>query len=187
METVEQKVKLGKMVTDLYEQAGVETIPLFPKILLRVLPKEQKVGSIYLPEGSKQNKPTWEGVVIRVYEPFFQKVYLSEVSWVRDDPDPVLRYVQKCESELKPGDHVLFPHIEYGITPISLDGGRGDYRCVPEHLIMARVNYRKETTREWLREFIGSSELAVPELVDTLLQNADVIRRDVVSLTISGK
>lgn len=182
METLEQREQLRKLVTELYEQAGVENIPLFPRILIRVLPRNQRVGSIYLPDEGKQNKPTWEGVVIRTYEPFYQKVYLSDVTWVRDDPDPEVRYVQKCESDLKPGDHVLFPHIEYGITPVNLDGGRGDYRCVPEHLILARVEHKDENVREWLIRLLGNAAMA-----DYVLEHADVVRRDLISQTISGK
>jgi len=192
VETAEQRLKLSQMVTDLYENAGVDTEPMFPKILVRVLPREQKVGSIYLPDG-QQNKPVWEGIVIRTYKPFYQKIYLTDAHWVKDDPNPEVRYTQKVECELKPGDHVLFPHIEYGITPVTIDGGKGEYRCVPEQHILAKVNHFQEKTHGWLRRLIEDdcdlalSDDEMDDLVDLILENADVVRRDITSVTMSGR
>lgn len=196
METTEQKELLRILVTRLYEECGIEVSPLYPKVLIRVLPKEQKKGEIWLPEGTKQNKPTWEGIVIKVYEPFFQKIYLSEADWVKDNPDPAVRYMQRVECALKPGDHVLFPHIEYGVVPVwPLDGGVGDYRMIPESIILGKLEYERETTKKWVTELLVSKledwESYRPEdgedLAEELLKRADVIRKDGVSLTISGK
>lgn len=196
METVEQKAKLSAVVTELYESAGRETWPLFPKVLVRVLPRTQKVGGIYLPDEGKQNKPAWEGVVIRTYKPFYQKIYLSDARWVKDDPDPEARYVQKVECELKPGDHVMFPFMDYGITPVDLDGGKGEYRCVPEHLIMAKVEYERENVHKWLENLLLGAFEATEKIdrqdhrmimAEYILKHADVVRRDLESVTISGK
>ena len=196
IETLAQIEKLGRYVNELYEAAGQETIPLFPKVLVRVLPREQKVGRIYTPD-KKQNKPTWEAVVLRVYEPFFQKIYLSDVNWVKDDPDPKVRYVQRVECALKPGDHVLFPHLEYGITPISLDNGKGEYRCVPEQHIMARIEYTSKNADDWLKDmlddfawhenFTPQNDEDIKLLAAHILKNADIVRRDLVSVTLSGE
>ena len=44
--------------------------PLFARVLVRVLPREEKLRGIWVPD-NKQNKPTWEGVVIKTYKPFY--------------------------------------------------------------------------------------------------------------------
>jgi hypothetical protein len=179
----EQKELLRVFVTKLYEECGVDVEPLFPKLLIRVLPKEQKKGSIWLPDGKVQNKPNWEGVVLKVYRPFYQKIYLSDVHWVSDDPEPEVRYTQKVECQYQPGDHILFPHIEYGQVPIyPLDGGVGDYRMIPENIIVGKLQYQSQTVEDWLADELQSYEAA-----RELLKNADVIRKDIVPLTTSGR
>ncbi|SRR6266403_930096 len=191
METTEQKELLRVLVTRLYQECGVEVEPLYPKILIRVLPKEQKRGSIWLPDG-KQNKPEWEGVVLKVYKPFYQKIYLSEARWVADDPDPEARYVQKVECVLQPGDHILFPHIEFGEVPVwPLDGGVGTYRMIPENIVTSKLEYTRQSVKEWVKKFFYELEEGLPESrydysVDHLLSSADVIRKDVVAKAMTG-
>jgi hypothetical protein len=190
METTEQKELLRVLVTMLYKECDCEVEPLYPKILIRVLPKEQKRGSIWLPDG-KQNKPNWEGVVLKVYKPWYQKIYLSQAHWVSDDPDPEARYVQKVECVVKPGDHIVFPHIEYGQVPVHpLDDGVGDYRMIPENIILGTLEYDSQSTRDWLLNLIDEVDeenYSSEELVKKILKNADVIRKDVVALTMSGR
>lgn len=190
METTEQKELLRVLVTKLYQECGVEVEPLYPKMLIRILPREQKRGEIWLPEGSKQNKTTWEGVVLKVYEPFYQKIFLSEAKWVKDDQDPEARYVQKVECAYKSGDHILFPPIEFGQVPVwPLDGGVGDYRMIPENIVVGRLEYTRETTKEWLLELFDDEELHqnTDALIEKLLTYTDVIRKDISSKTLSGK
>lgn len=199
IETIEHKERLGRYVNELYEKAGIETVPVFPKVLIRVLPREQKVGGIWLPDNNKQNKPTWEGIIIKTYEPRYRKIYLTEADWVKDDPDPEVRYAQKFECEFKPGDHVLFPFIDFGITPVTIDEGKGDYRCVPEHLILAKLEYQQEKLSVWLTNLLDKATKAEyksddsngPEgsefIAQYLLKHADIVRRDLVSLTMSGE
>src|SRR6266436_3799148 len=94
----EQQEKLQNLVTEMYQQCGVEVEPLFPKILVRVLPKEQQTkGGIFLPGGKDQSKPAYEGVVLRVYKPFFQKVWLDDIGWRRDNWNQEATYFQKVE------------------------------------------------------------------------------------------
>jgi hypothetical protein len=187
METVEQKEKLREMVTRLYEECEVNVEPLYPKILIRVLPKEQKKGSIWLPDGKAQNKPTWEGIVLKVYKPFYRKIYLTEAFWVVDDPDPEVRYTQKAECAYQPGDHILFPHIEIGEVPVwPLDEGKGDYRMIPESIILGRLDYESESTKDWLVTELLQPSMSVVHQAENVLKQADVIRKDQHSLTMSG-
>jgi len=190
MDTADQRLKLAGYVTELYEKCGVNVEPLHPKVLVRVLPREQKVGSLFIPEGRQQNKPTLEGVVLKTWRPFYQKIYLDEVGWVTDEnANKEAVYSQLVKSELEPGDHVLFPHIEYGITPIwNLDEGKGDYRMVPEQHIMGKLEYQDVRKRDWLRQLLEErdGQLSDEELSDYILKHADIFRRDIVSMTMSG-
>jgi hypothetical protein len=188
MDTPKQREELRDMVTKLYQECGMEVQPLYPKILVRVLPREQKLGSVWLPD-SKQNKPTWEGIVIKTYKPFMRRVYLEDVDWVADNPEPEVKYSQMVRSDLKPGDHVLFPHIEFGILPVDvLDSGKGDYRLVPEGVMLCTLNYTQKTMLQWLTELIplSSEDGLADEVASEILLNADVIRKDIAPLTTSG-
>lgn len=72
--------------------------PRFPWVLVRVLPKDGLYHNlIQLPE--KQNKVSWEGIVLSTWQPFSQRLYTSQGH----------SYVAKA-SALNAGDHVLFPH-----------------------------------------------------------------------------
>lgn len=192
METPEQKEKLRKYVTSLYEECGQEVIPLFPKVLIRVLPRAQKKGNIWLPE-NKQNKPNWEAIVLRVYEPFYRKIYLTEASWVKEDPEPEVRYTQKVECQYQPGDHIVFPHIEFGQVPTPLDEGIGDYRVIPENIIVCRLDYTTLSQWSWLTDFIKKTtenhleDFEPLSIAEEILKNADVLRKDVVPQTMSGE
>lgn len=85
--------------------------PLYPWVLVRVLPRTQKQGSIYLPE--KQNKPTIEGIVLRTY------------------PDTVReRKPRSCA--VKTGDQVTFPHYEGLPIPFLPEH---EYRIIKETVI----------------------------------------------------
>lgn len=188
METAEQKEELRILVTKLYEECGLYLELLYPKILVRVLPKEQKYHGIILPDGNKQNKPVLEGIVIQTYKSFYQKIYLTQAHWVKDDPDPEARYTQLVECQVKPGDHILFPYIEYGIVPIEpLDHGKGDYRLMPDNLVQAKLDYSSKTLRSELMEMISNSPVNIEAQADFLLEWADFVPKGQVSKTRSGR
>lgn len=139
-----KKDKLQKLVTELYQECGQEICPLFPKVLVRLLPRGTETsGGIILPDESKyQNKPTHEAVVLKVYKPFFRRVWIEDLNWNTEGWDEDAKYMQKVECAVKPGDHILFPFAEFGITPVwPLDEGVGEYRLVPEQHITAVVEY----------------------------------------------
>jgi hypothetical protein len=183
----DQQEKLQNLVNELHTACGLEVIPLYPKMLVRVLPKESKTkGGILLPGGKDQSKPVYEGIVLRTYKPFFQKVWVEDIAW-RKENWPEATYYQKVECELKPGDHILFPHIEYGITPVwPLDDGVGDYRMVPENVVTCKLEYETETLKQWLGSVIQLSDPLSFEVVNAVLEKADVVRKDLQSLTVSG-
>ncbi len=187
------KEQLAELVTKLYQETDATIQPTFPRVLVRLLPREQQTkGGIYLPEGEKQNKPVHEGVVLAVYEPFWQNVSKT-AEWekrkshhiVLDEEDVIRKVWQECA--LHPGDHVIFPHMAYGIIPVwPLDGGKGDYRLVPEGEIQAVLQYEDVPLRKWLFDALEINNNLDSYMVDTLLEKANVIRKDLVAKTVSG-
>lgn len=199
---------LTEMVTKLYQETEVQVMPSYPRVLVRVLPKEQMTkGGIMLPE-HQQNKPTHEGVVLAVYKPFWKTIIKSDrENWerhraqilveIRDGEGKLEAEKVWIESPVKPGDHVLFPHMAIGIVPVwPLDDGKGDYRLVPDDQILSRLTYAQESTRDWLLGVVdlrpealkGESVdmMLAAEVVDRILANADVIRKDVRAKAMSG-
>lgn len=83
--------KLGELCQQIYELGGVRFQPLKPWILVRVLDKAQKVGSILLTD--KQGRTLYEGFVLRTYP--------------------------GC-TEIQVGERILFPHFE-GMPVPDLD------------------------------------------------------------------
>lgn len=184
--------KLRELVAELHKECGVEIEPSFPRVLVRLLPREQKTRSgLYLPE-EHQNKPTHEGIVLKVYKPFWQSVFKAD-DWLKvrsrqallDEKGRVKAIWQ--EAQVKPGDHILFPFAAFGIMPVwPLDDGKGDYRLVPEGEILAVLDYKKQTTRDWLMAQLNL-EFGLEDTVSTILEKAEVYRKDLPSLTVSGK
>jgi co-chaperonin GroES (HSP10) len=185
--------ELRKLVTKLYKEAGVEVEPLYPRVLVRVLPREQETKSgIWLPD-RQQNKPALEGVVLKTYKPFWKLFEITKREELKKVGYEALEIKKEwIEAQVKPGDHVVFPSIEFNITPVMpLDAGVGDYRLIPEEHLIAVLEYKKETTRKWLFKILadhGSIRIEeIDEQVDAVLEKAEVIRKDLKSLTVSGK
>lgn len=94
-----------------YEQV----VPRFPYCIVRILPKDVTIGGIYVPDVARTNKPVYEGIVLRVWEPrhIFDHKGQQRVLY----------------SDLEVGDHVLFPH--YAGQPLP-GLNEGKYRAIPE-------------------------------------------------------
>ena len=192
---------LAELATKEYVEKEITVEPLFPRILVRLIPKEQvsKAGVIKV-GGDKQNKPTHEGVVLKVYKPFWQFIRKKMDDWQvtrspevhLDENERVIRIWQECE--VQPGDHVLFPFMAPGITPVwPLDGGRGMYRLIEEGHVLGKVKYEQQSTTTFLKEFLYDFEGgALPEesyeiVAKKIMEHADVIRKDLVAKTLSGE
>jgi co-chaperonin GroES (HSP10) len=75
--------------------------PRHPWVLVYVLPREQKIGSLYIP--GKHQKVSLEGVVLATWNEWAEEKGVVEqgVRWTR---------VVVHRSELEVGQHVVFPH-----------------------------------------------------------------------------
>lgn len=114
---LEEKEQLIDKLTQEIYKAHRRFVPKFPWVFVRTLSKEQQVGHIICPEN--QNKVNHEGIVLAVWPSFVKQEYRNG------------NYIQTpMQSELKPGDHVLFPH--WAGLPVGREYKDTRYRIVRE-------------------------------------------------------
>jgi co-chaperonin GroES (HSP10) len=191
--------ELKEIVTRLYQGKGIVVHPTYPRVLVRVLPKEQETKDGLILTDYQQNKPTHEAIVLEVYKPFWKTLVKSDrETWERSRPNNLVQLLENgevetekvwIESPVKIGDHILFPHMALGIIPVwPLDDGRGEYRLIPDEHILGTVEYEKTPTKEWLIELISPYlDHPVPDVAGMILERATVVRTDFPSKTISGR
>src|ERR1035438_4246124 len=96
--------KLRKLAQQYFESFCPRINPLFPWVLVYVLPKEQKVQGIWMPDldgQKKQHKATLEGIVLRIWSNgLYEHRYCAKDSTVTN----ILK------TQLAVGDVVAFPH-----------------------------------------------------------------------------
>lgn len=129
LESLEREFAL--MAQRIYELGEVFIQPTWPWVLIRVVPKEQRFGSLILPDNAgaqAQNKPQWEGIVLQTWKPHWSSTTqtVKETAFTRRDRDGEIWR----ESDFKRGDRVLFPHFAGMPGPQGLDSNK--YRLVRE-------------------------------------------------------
>ena len=116
--------KFEEAAQKVYETHERRIIPLYPWVLVKMLPKVDKVGSIFTP--GNQNTVMREGYVLETWQPFWKSINKTgqEIGQVATSI--------KFQSELKPGDYIGFPHFE-GLPVPYLNGvERDEFRLVRE-------------------------------------------------------
>lgn len=111
--------QLAKLCQQIYEQGGRRIQPLFPWVLVRVLPKEQEVRGIILTD--KQEVVTYEGIVLATWKPCTRTTN---------------KVTRELTSAFKPGQRIVFHHME-GMRATDLD--EKYYRFVRE--VVDQVTY----------------------------------------------
>jgi co-chaperonin GroES (HSP10) len=169
---------LQQLVNELSSRYDRALTPLYPGVLVRVLPKEQERHGIVLPD-AQQNKPTAEGIVLVTYEP-------KELE-IPDGNGGT--YLKRCDVQI--GDHVLF-HAMHGRPAGWMDPD--DYRILREDEICAAVQHEDPVS---LVEFVAqhtscfmdgrrtSAEFAA-DLVEELIEQFVVVRKRQ-AVTLSGR
>ena len=100
MSVDEKSATITKLTQDLYAQHR-QLVPKHPWILLYVLPREQKIGSLFIPQ--KHHKVSLEGLVLQTWGTHNEEKGVIEHGVCKTR-------VTVHRSIFKPGDHVLFPH-----------------------------------------------------------------------------
>ena len=167
--------------------------PRPPYVLVRVIPKEQSINLgggkvLFLPDvdGKRQQKPTYEGQVLRVYEPYWKQFQRTV-----DAEGNLRKWQVQVKCELKPGDHVVFSHFE-GIPVPALchDWKKGDYRLLRDDCIFGVLEYEQLSTIARIQTVLyhayGDYEFEEDRFVTDLLEQADVIFHEQ-SKTLSGQ
>jgi len=125
--------RFAKLAQEIYEQSERRIQPTWPWVLIRVVPKEQQYGLLYLPDSagsSQQNKPLHEAIVLETWKPHWSRVTgkynpgTAEVWKAGDRGNEIWR-----ESEFKRGDRILYPSYA-GLPMKFLDEQK--YRLVRE-------------------------------------------------------
>lgn len=186
-----QKDELFELAQKMYKSFHRRITPIYPWVLVRVLPKEQQLGSIYVPES--QNKVIYEGIVLETWQPFLKSVQMRE-----EDCPPRREYYIEVKSELHPGDHVLFPHFEGMPVPYLNAEEKDAYRLVRETNsrdekceIYGKLEYQ-EPIEEKLKEFLfkkrgaGVSDSFANSFIEGLLRDFYVVRKTAEPRTTSG-
>ena len=147
--------KLVEAVLEEYKALGIGFEPLYPTILVRVLPKEHMThGGLWLPD-TKQNKPIYEGIVLSIYPP--KRFQTDSGKWLT------------MTSGLYIGDHICFPHWSGEPVPwlrdilSAKDIHDEEYRLIPARGLLSLagmqdsgepyliLNYIKDTVDSKLR------------------------------------
>ena len=197
--TFEQRVKeartkaeMTEWVERVYKATEREIQPMPPFIFIRTLPRSTiSSGGIYMPD--KQNKPNIEAVVLKVYEPYWEVV---ESRTREDGKTEDISVWNECDVEV--GDHIILPH-HVGLPDSFLDAK--EYRLIREDDAIARLHYwEKGTLREMVLETVRGSIMKPRSLghstdsagtmfgqaVDAILENFDIIPKEMASKTLSG-
>ena len=122
----EREAVLENVAQELYQVSEKLIEPVYPWVLVRIMPKEQKVGTLYLPE--KSNKIFYEGIVLTTWKPFW-RYYSGDLKFDEENPAQMstealqsgavaerqTRVVNKrvwMQSSVQVGDRVFFMHFE---------------------------------------------------------------------------
>lgn len=154
-----------------------------PWVLVLLLPREQKIGSIITPEatqGIHQNKVVLEGVVLHTWQPYYKHNKKEvdgnvEIHTVYHEPSVVI------------GDHVLFEHwAGHNLTTLSKDL----FRVVKDSVykpgeggIFATVEYEEPET---LSQYMDAAS-QYTDVLDYIKARYYLIDKTKTSVTLSGR
>jgi co-chaperonin GroES (HSP10) len=127
---VTKEERLVQLCQEIYEESGGMVQPIYPKVFIRVMPKEQRQGMIWLPDKA-QNKPMYEGIVLSVYKPWDE-----ERTKITETGKETIVINHTCSVQI--GQRIAFAHYE-GMPHAWLDEKK--YRFVDERAIVGLIEY----------------------------------------------
>ena len=173
-----EKDALYQHAQKFFEETEVDVYPARNWLLVRVLPREMKVGAIFLPD--TQNKVLLEGIVIRAFAPYW--VFAKDARyhhklrgmWNEREVDDAKPGMVRVISQVGPGDHILFPSHE-GL-PVGKRLDETKYRFVEECMVNCKLHYHP---KGWLAGQLGKFfGVKAKKKIEKLLEEADVILKD---------
>jgi co-chaperonin GroES (HSP10) len=121
LNTAAKTTLLRDLALELYD-ANRQFKPMPPWVLVHVLPKINKIGTLYVPD--KQNKTIHEAIVLATWASYTDELGIITTPYGIKNTRTIER-----RSKLATGDHVLFPHWA-GLPVSGLD--ERTYRIVKE-------------------------------------------------------
>ena len=163
----EMEREFAELAQEIYRAGSRRIQPTWPWVLIRVVPKEQIYGGVYLPDsgraGAGQNKPLHEGIVLETWKPHWSRIQVPGCEY--KDERKVWR-----ESDFKVGDRVLFP----------------SFAGLPAGQYFDEYNYRM--IREWTFDPSGGAMCIVHYDGDfAMKQRLNEVFKDTYSVTTSGR
>lgn len=166
---ITEKASLAALAIQEFHTRNVNFVPLYPAVLIRVLPKRKVLSTGIILTDAANHKPLYEGIVLRVYAPRTVKVNNKQVL---------------LESDLEVGDHILFPHWSGESVPwlnnqLASNSDRQDdeYRLIPSRGALSlagnkevgepflKLNYEKESVQDKFRKILD--EMSVEDHAPT--------------------
>lgn len=133
MEKADQlRRKIRKLTEELYTCYHQEYDLLFGNVLVYMLPREQRIGQIWVPDNEKsQNKVTLEGIVLKTWN---SPKWITTKTDFKDGSSLEVDSI-RVETQLSVGDHILFSH--YAGQPVSKETDK-DFRIIKEYSFNGR-------------------------------------------------
>lgn len=179
---------VGKFARELADRVAPTITLKYPWVLVRVLPRENKVGSIVIPgsaQGIGQNKPVHEGIVLHTWKPWVKQ-------WTKNGE----AYLHHVKPSVKLGDHVLFHHWAgqelYGFDKQEFRVVRSDdWSETVDGGILAVLDYNEtDNTRKVLadmvEEWFNAYATISTDLADQIEERFQLIDKTKTSITLSG-
>lgn len=202
METAEARALLYKQAKEKVDAAERTIRCLYPWVLVKVLPKDQMYkGILYLPDApgkdKSQNKPVAEGIVLSTWHPFFTVAKKTRENLLGE---PVVVWTQfERKSNLKPGDHILFPHWagqpagELDAKEFRLIQEFSSYQPSPEPSCI--VEHEDEPIKTQLEKLISQEafdeafgyDVDIQATANRIMREYYVIPKNSTAKTLSGK
>src|SRR6266446_4483473 len=112
---IEESTEIQDVVNKYYAKRQIDIFPSYPYVLVRVLPKAQKVGEgkygdLIAPD--QHNKPIHEGIVIATFKPFYKRLWYSVKKYMYGEGEAECTEDYLVESPVEPGDHIIYQHFE---------------------------------------------------------------------------
>lgn len=176
----------SSLIVQEFEAANINIVPMYPLVLVALLPKPTHFGILQLPDGTG-NKFVYEAVVLRTYAP---KTVTRE-----DASGNIYTYDVSCDLSI--GDHVCFPY--WSGIPVEGDEKKDKYRLLSVHRILKpslvdgtredpsifmKIEYDfdlKNKLEEFIQHWMPGTFGEKKECVDALLAQYHVIPKNLES------
>lgn len=166
--------RVNSFVEDHEDKVNKVINPTPHRVLVFVLPKEHRYKQHIILPDQKQNKPVYEGIVIRTFKPYWRQLKKSYVD--RSNPVDHKEWDESVlvEAKVSVGDHIVFPHY-VGIPVPFMDYDTHKFRLIVDDEVAGVVEYPRQIKEEIVEALTISYENL--DLTDTKAVVEDMTRK----------